>query len=193
MIKKVLYLFLISGLSFSLTACQKDVLENIPDESESKQQIEEITQIEEIQIESSVHIEEITQTEEVETESTNQSEESSEIVQNDYFSVVFDSVTENEVFYIINFIFTNVSDISYYKGDELYHPGESWEKNCKISKNKLKDYCKNSNYIHYKLYNLSVYNPDTQELYAGGARFDMNEELEIYNLEIFDDVPIEKN
>ena len=50
-----------------------------------------------------------------------------------------------------------------------------------------------SNYLHYKLYNLSVYNPDTQELYAGGARFDMNEELEIYNLEIFDDVPIEKN
>ena len=185
--KKILHLIFISGLIFNITACQKNFPENIQVESESQQQIEKTSQMDEVEEESS------SQAEENETETINQIKEISDVVQNEYFSVVFDSVTENDNFYIFNFIFTNVSDISYYKGDELYHPGESWEKNCKIIKDKLQDYCKNSNYIHYKLYNLSVYEPNTQELFSGGARFDLNEELEIYNLETFVDIPIEKN
>ena len=208
--KKILYLILTTGLLFSLTACQKDASESTLIESEIQQeketevkslsQKEEISQTEEVEIQFSGQTEEIVQSEKAETESINQTEEITQIkediidvIQNEYFSVVFDSVTENENFYIINFVFTNVSDISYYKGDEQYHPGESWEKNCKIVKDKLQDYCKNSNYIHYKLYDLSVYDSNAKELFAGGVKFDLNEELEVFNLETFVDVPIENN
>lgn len=45
-------------------------------------------------------------------------------------------------------------------------------------------------YIHYKLCDSSIYDPNPQELFAGGARFEMDEELNIFNLEIFVDVPI---
>ncbi len=148
--KKILYLFFTSVIIFNLTACQKDASEN-----KYQLQKEEIIQTQEVETESTSQTDKIIQIEEVESESVNQTEEIADVVQNEYFSVVFDSVTENEDFYIFNFVFTNVSDISYYKGDEQYHPGEAWEKSIKIVKDKLQDYCKNPNFIHYKLYDLS--------------------------------------
>lgn len=52
-------------------------------------------------------------------------EEAEHIVQNEFFSVSLDSMTEEDGNVTITLLFTNVSDISYYKGDEKYHPGDT--------------------------------------------------------------------
>lgn len=184
--KKILHLILTSVLLFSLTACQKETSENALSESESQVQTEEIVQMAEAEAEPSNQTEESSQTEETETEPVNLAKE----VQNEFFRVVYDSFSEDENFYIITFIFTNVSDIAYYKGDELYQPGEFWEKKIRIEKEKWADFCKNPSYIHYPLYDSSVYDENANVLFAGGASFETNEDLEVYNLEIFGDVPI---
>lgn len=36
-----------------------------------------------------------------------------------------------------------------------------------------------------------MYDENAQLLFAGGAGFETNEDLEVYNLEIFGDVPVE--
>ena len=192
---KILCFIFTFGLCLNLLGCQKDTLENVPFESESQQQTNEIAQtiVDEIVSTTPTNIEENPQTEEVLSESTTQAENNDKLLQNEFFDVYYDSVQETDDFYSFTFVFTNISDISYYKGDELYQPGESWEKVAHIPKHKLRDYCKNPNYIHYKLLNASVYDPDAQKLFAGGVRFDLNEELEVYNLEMFEDVPIEMN
>ena len=182
--KKILYLILASILLFSLTACQKEATEGTLPEGESQTQTEETTQTIETETEVSEQAEESTQAEE--TETRNFAKE----VQNEFYKVVYDSFSENEEFYIITFIFTNVSDIAYYKGDELYQPGESWEKKVKIEKDKWADFCKNPTYIHYKLYDASVYDENANVLFSGGASFENNEEFEVYNLEIFGEVPV---
>lgn len=183
--KKILHLILILGLVFSLTACQKDASESTLSESESQTQTEEATQTVESETEVSEQSEESSQAAETETVSL------AKEVQNEFFKVVFDSFSENEEFYIITFIFTNVSDRAYYKGDELYQPGEFWEKKIRIQKEKWADFCKNPSYIHYPLYDLSVYDENANVLFAGGASFETNEAFEVYNLEIFGDVPVE--
>mgnify|MGYP003296072101 CR=1 FL=1 len=181
--KKIFNLVLTSGLLFSLAACQKDASENVMLESESQHQIVETVQTAEVKTESLSQSEEVeaessTPSEEAETEAVNQAE----VIQNEFFSVFFDSLKEEDEFYVFTFIFTNVSDIAYYKGDEQYQPGEFWEKKIKIPKEKIGDYCKNANYIHYKLYDLSVYDENAKELFAGGAGFKLNADLEIDNL-----------
>ena len=193
--KKSLRLILTLGLVFSLTACQKENSENTLPEKESLHQTEAVLTIEEET--------EAIQTVEEETEASNQAEESSiaeemeaetaavtEKVQNEFFSITLDSFSEVEEFYVFTFLFTTVNDIAYYKGDELYQPGESWEKKVHIKKEKIADYCKNATYIHYKLYDASVYDENAQLLFAGGASFNLNEELEVYNLKAFEDIPI---
>ncbi|MBR6664763.1 MAG: hypothetical protein IKL22_03485 [Lachnospiraceae bacterium] len=184
--KKILHLILTSILLFSLTACQKEASESTMPESEAKQQTEEATQTAEAETEEADPAEESSQAEESETEPISYVKE----VQNEFFKVTYDSFSENEDFYIITFIFTNVSDIAYYKGDELYQPGESWEKKVKIEKDKWADFCKNPTYIHYKLYDASVYDENANVLFSGGASFENNEEFEVYNLEIFGEVPV---
>ncbi len=185
--KKILHLILIVGLVFSLTACQKEASENTLPENESQTQTEEITQNVEAETEVSEQTDESSQAAEEETETINLAKE----VQNEFYKVVYDSFSENEEFYIITFIFTNVSDRAYYKGDELYQPGEFWEKKIRIEKEKWADFCKNPSYIHYPLYDASVYDENANVLFAGGASFETNEAFEVYNLEIFGEVPIE--
>lgn len=187
--KKILYLILTVGLVFSLTGCQKDLSGSTLPESESQVQTEESVQPAEAETEPSKQEEESSQTEETETEPVNLAKE----VQNEFYKVVYDSFSENEDFYIITFIFTNVSDRAYYKGDELYQPGEFWEKKIRIEKEKWADFCKNPSYIHYPLYDASVYDENANVLFSGGASFETNEAFEVYNLEIFGDVPIEQD
>jgi hypothetical protein len=43
------------------------------------------------------------------------------------------------------------------------------------------------------LYDSNVYDENAQQLFAGGASFKLNEELEVYDLEVFTDIPIEEN
>ena len=185
--KKFLYFILTLGLVFSLTACRKDASETTLPKSESQVQTEETAQTVEAETEVSNPAEESSQAEETETEPISYVKE----VQNEFFKVTYDSFSENETFYIITFIFTNVSDIAYYKGDQLYQPGEFWEKKIRIEKEKWADFCENPSYIHYPLYDASVYDENANVLFAGGASFETNEEFEIYNLEIFGDVPME--
>ena len=97
-----------------------------------------------------------------------------------------------EDFYVFTFIITNVSDIAYYKGEELYQPGEFWEREIRIPKDKIADYCKHTQYVHYQLSDLSVYDENAQVLFAGGVSFNLREDLEVYNLETFGDIPIEE-
>lgn len=185
--KKILHLILTLGLVFSLTACQKDASESTVPESEEPQQTEESIQTAELETEVSEQSEESSQVAEEETETRNFAKE----VQNEFLKVTYDSFSENETFYIITFIFTNVSDIAYYKGDELYQPGEFWEKKIRIEKEKWADFCKNPSYIHYPLYDASVYDENANVLFSGGANFETNEDFEVYNLEIFGEVPVE--
>lgn len=184
--KKILHLILTTALLFSLAACQKEAAEGTLPESESQTQTEETTQTAEAETEESEQAEESTQAEE--TETRNFAKE----VQNEFYKVVYDSFSENEEFYIITFIFTNVSDRAYYKGDQLYQPGEFWEKKIRIEKEKWADFCKNPSYIHYPLYDASVYDENANVLFSGGASFETNEDFEVYNLEIFGDVPVEE-
>lgn len=186
--KKILYLILTSILLFSLTACQKEATEGTLPEDESQTQTEETTQTIEAETEVSEQAEESTQADDAETETRNFAKE----VQNEFFKVVYDSFSEDENFYIITFIFTNVSDIAYYKGDELYQPGEFWEKKIKIEKDKWADFCENPSYIHYPLYDASVYDENANVLFSGGASFETNEAFEVYNLAIFGEVPVEE-
>lgn len=116
-------------------------------------------------------------------------EETEDIIKNDFFSVHLDSMTEEEDNVTITFIFTNVSDISYYKGDEEFHPGDSWEKVIRFTRDKWESY--DDVYIHYKLCDASIYDPEAKVLFAGGAKYEMDEELNISNLEIFEDVPVQ--
>lgn len=116
-------------------------------------------------------------------------EETEDIIKNDFFSVRLDSMTEEEDNVTITFIFTNVSDISYYKGDEEFHPGDSWEKVIRFTRDKWESY--DDVYIHYKLCDASIYDPEAKVLFAGGAKYEMDEELNISNLEIFEDVPVQ--
>ena len=185
--KKILHLILTTALLFSLTACQKEAAEGTLPESESQTQTEETTQTAEAETEVSEQAEESTQAAE-ETEPINLAKE----VQNEFYKVVYDSFSENEEFYIITFIFINVSDRAYYKGDQLYQPGEFWEKKIRIEKEKWADFCKNPSYIHYPLYDASVYDENANVLFSGGASFETNEDFEVYNLEIFGDVPVEE-
>lgn len=178
--KKILHLILTSILLFSLTACQKEAAESTLSESEAQTQTEEATQTAEAETEMSEQAEE--------TETGNFAKE----VQNEFYKVVYDSFSEDENFYIITFIFTNVSDMSYYKGDELYQPGEFWVKKIRIEKEKWADFCKNPSYIHYPLYDASVYDENANVLFSGGASFETNEAFEVYNLAIFGEVPVEE-
>lgn len=116
-------------------------------------------------------------------------EETEDIIKNDFFSVRLDSMTEEEDNVTITFIFTNVSDISYYKGDEEFYPGDSWEKVIRFTRDKWESY--DDVYIHYKLCDASIYDPEAKVLFAGGAKYEMDEELNISNLEIFEDVPVQ--
>ncbi len=171
---RFLNLILFVGLLLCITGCQSEkqdssVVESVPQKEET------------IEVESE-------EVEPVETES-DASEESKDIIKNDFFSVSLDSITEEDENVVMTFVFTNVSDISYYKGDEEFHPGDSWEKIIRFTRDKWENY--DNVYIHYKLCDASIYDPNAQVLFAGGARYEMDEELNVFNLEIFVDVPIQ--
>lgn len=186
--KKILHLILTSILLFSLTACQKEAAESALPESEVQTQTAETSQTVEAETDVSDPAEESAQAAEEETKTIDPAKE----VQNEFYKVVYDSFSENEDFYIITFIFTNVSDRAYYKGDELYQPGEFWEKKIKIEKDRWADFCKQTSYIHYPLYDASVYDENANVLFSGGASFETNEAFEVYNLAIFGEVPVEE-
>lgn len=185
---RFLNLILSAGLLFCITGCQSEkqdspVVESVPQKEET------------IEVESE-------EAEPVETESMEAEPEEAkpvendadadiqeDIIKNEFFSVSLDSMTEEDGNVVITFVFTNVSDISYYKGDEEYQPGDSWEKIIRFTRDKWENY--DNVYIHYKLCDSSIYDPNAQELFAGGARYEMDEELNVFNLEIFVDVPIQ--
>lgn len=159
---KIFNVILSAGLLLCITGCQS--------EKQDTPVVESTSQIEESTVESAA-------------------EETEDIIKNDFFSVRLDSMTEEEDNVTITFIFTNVSDISYYKGDEEFHPGDSWEKVIRFTRDKWESY--DDVYIHYKLCDASIYDPEAKVLFAGGAKYEMDEELNISNLEIFEDVPVQ--
>lgn len=159
---KIFNVILSAGLLLCITGCQS--------EKQDTPVVESTLQIEASTVESAA-------------------EETEDIIKNDFFSVRLDSMTEEEDNVTITFIFTNVSDISYYKGDEEFHPGDSWEKVIRFTRDKWESY--DDVYIHYKLCDASIYDPEAKVLFAGGAKYEMDEELNISNLEIFVDVPVQ--
>lgn len=187
---KIFNVILSAGLLLCITGCQSEKQDTPVVESTS--QIEETTESELVEAEP-VEFESETELSETETEeaSTAESaaEETEDIIKNDFFSVRLDSMTEEEDNVTITFIFTNVSDISYYKGDEEFHPGDSWEKVIRFTRDKWESY--DDVYIHYKLCDASIYDPEANVLFAGGAKYEMDEDLNISNLEIFEDVPVQ--
>lgn len=192
---KIFNVILSAGLLLCITGCQSEKQDTPVVESTS--QIEESTESESVEAEP-VEVEPVefeSETESPETESEEAStvesaaEETEDIIKNDFFSVRLDSMTEEEDNVTITFIFTNVSDISYYKGDEEFHPGDSWEKVIRFTRDKWESY--DDVYIHYKLCDASIYDPEAKVLFAGGAKYEMDEELNISNLEIFEDVPVQ--
>ncbi len=159
---KIFNVILSAGLLLCITGCQS--------EKQDTPVVESTSQIEASTVESAA-------------------EETEDIIKNDFFSVRLDSMTEEEDNVTITFIFTNVSDISYYKGDEEFYPGDSWEKVIRLTRDKWESY--DDVYIHYKLCDASIYDPEAKVLFAGGAKYEMDEELNISNLEIFEDVPVQ--
>lgn len=181
-------LILSVGLLLCFTGCQSEkqdspVVESVPQKEES------------IEVESEEAEPVETESMEAEPEEAKPVENDAEadapedIVKNEFLSVSLDSMTEEEGNVVITFVFTNVSDISYYKGDEEYQPGDSWEKIIRFTRDKWENY--DNVYIHYKLCDSSIYDPDAQVLFAGGAHYEMDENLNISNLEIFEDLPIQ--
>ncbi len=170
---KLFNIVLSASLLFCITGCGS--------EKQESPVVESISQKEEtIEVESK------------ETETTiesDASEELEDIVKNDFFSVTLESMTEEDGNVTLTLVFTNVSDISYYKGDEVFQPGESWEKVIRFTRDKWENY--DNVYIHYKLCDASIYDPDAKELFSGGAHFEMDEELNISNLDIFVNEPIQ--
>lgn len=190
---KLLNLMLSAGLLLCITGCQSEkqdspVVESIPQKEETIEvESEEAKPVEEESMEAEP--EEAESVEAKPVESDTEADVPEDIVKNEYFSVFLDSMTEEDGNVVMTFLFTNVSDISYYKGDEEYQPGDSWEKIIRFTRDKWENY--DNVYIHYKLCDSSIYDPNAQELFAGGARFEMDEELNVFNLEIFVDVLIQ--
>lgn len=194
---RFLNLILFVGLLLCITGCQSEkqdssVVESVPQKEETIEvESEEVEPVETESVESDTEeVVSSSQPEDAETSTeSDASEELKDIVKNDFFSVSLDSMTEEDENVVMTFVFTNVSDISYYKGDEEFHPGDSWEKIIRFTRDKWENY--DNVYIHYKLCDSSIYDPNAQVLFAGGAHFEMDEELNVFNLEIFVDVPIQ--
>lgn len=191
---RFLNLILSAGLLLCITGCQSEkqdspVAENIPQKEESievESEEAEPVKTESVEIDTE---EVVSSNQPEETEATLEADDSEDIIKNEFFSVFLDSMTEEDGNVVITFVFTNVSDISYYKGDEEYQPGDSWEKIIRFTRDKWENY--DNVYIHYKLCDSSIYDSNAQVLFAGGARYEMDEELNVFNLEIFEDVPIQ--
>lgn len=187
---KFLNLILSVNLVLCITGCQNEKQDSSVVESMSqKEETFEANSVEADLVESDVSEAVSTSQPEDTTSESDVQENLEDIVQNDFFSVSVDSMTEEDGNVIITLLFTNVSDISYYKGDEEYHPGDSWEKIIRFTRDTWENY--DNVYIHYKLCDSSIYEPNAQELFSGGARYEMDEELNIFNLEIFVDVPVQ--
>lgn len=193
---KFLNLILSTILLLCITGCQGEKQEtSIVDnksEKEATVEIESNEQLPETESVKSDIAETISSSQTEETETLLEAdipEEAKDIIENEYFSVYLDSMTEEDENVTMTFIFTNVSDISYYKGDEEYHPGDSWEKVIRFTRDKWKNF--DNAYLHYKLCNSSIYDPDVQVIFSGGARFEMDENLNILVFEIFEDVPVQ--
>ncbi len=189
---KLFSMLLSVSLLLCITGCQSEKQDSSVVESISQK--EETIEVESEEVEpvesDTTEIVSPSQSEGVETTiESDASEELEDIVKNEFFSVYLDSMTEEDENVTITFIFTNVSDISYYKGDEEFHPGDSWEKVIRFTRDKWESY--DNVYLHYKLCDASVYDPDANILFSGGAKYEMDEDLNISNLEIFEDVPVQ--
>ncbi len=194
---KFLNLILSVGLLLCITGCQSEKQDNsVVENISQKEETIEVESVEADSVETEFvesNTEEIifsSQSEETETTlEADDVEEEDDVLKNDFFSVSLDSMVEEDGYVTMTFIFTNVSDISYYKGDEEYQPGDSWEKVIRFTRDKWENY--DNAYIHYKLCDASIYDPNVQVLFAGGARFEMDENLNILVLEIFEDAPVQ--
>lgn len=127
---------------------------------------------------------------EVKPEETGDKQENTdEHLENEFFRVTLKTWEQKEVddgygnvkdTLTIVFEFENITDQTYYKQDEEILPGACWEKKIVDSVERWKEYAGGRNWIHYRLFDT-----EQNEIFAGGLCFEMDEDLNVVNMEIF--------
>ena len=109
-------------------------------------------------------------------------------VQNEYFSAALKSYeedTENDMLTVV-FEFTNITGEMYYKSDEEIPAGGSWERSIMYTTAQWQKFAGKDNWIHYDLYD-----KEQNPLFSGGLRFVMDDELNVTEMEVFEEQPLE--
>ena len=109
-------------------------------------------------------------------------------VQNEYFSAALKSYeedTENDTLTIV-FEFTNITGEMFYKSDEEIPAGGSWEKTIMYTTAQWQKFAGKDNWIHYDLYD-----EEQNPLFSGGLRFVTDDELNVTEMEVFEEQPLE--
>lgn len=85
------------------------------------------------------------------------------------------------------FEITNLSDytVCKYVGEETYAPGESWERKILDRKSRWEKLILKDNWVHFNLFN-----ENEEKIFSGGFKFVLDEDLQVRDLEIFDDVKL---
>ncbi|MGN0402405.1 MAG: hypothetical protein ACI4HQ_09130 [Acetatifactor sp.] len=122
-------------------------------------------------------------------ETGDKQENTDEHLENEFFRVTLKTWEQKEVddgygnvkdTLTIVFEFENITNQTYYKQDEEILPGACWEKKIVDSVERWKEYAGGRNWIHYRLFDT-----EQNEIFAGGLCFEMDEELNVINMEIF--------
>ncbi len=110
-----------------------------------------------------------------------------ETVHNEFFSASlteYDPAANDEDMTTLVFEFTNITDKTYYKNDEEIVSGGTWEKTITYHGDKWAGMAGQDCWIHYDLY--EDYE-NQKQIYKGGLRFTINENLEIVDIDTFED------
>lgn len=129
----------------------------------------------------------------VEAESEDSNNLIMNVVQNEYFSVKLISNEEMEEQYEefkddpnirIVFEITNLTEHTICKnvGEETYEPGSSWERSLYDRQSRWEKGALKDNWVHFNLFD-----ENGEKFFGGGFRFVLDEDLQIRELEIFDD------
>ena len=191
--KKQIILLMIAGAL--LTACgkeepaaeaEKNVTAEIPEDTAVEQEEDNENTIEEDTKEK----EEISETSKAAEETPDAGMEKpdpQEAVKNEFFSAClkeFAVPEDEEEMVTVIFEFTNITDKTYYKNDEEIAAGRSWEKNIFYTKKKWADLAGTECWIHYDLYEDA---DDQQQIYKGGLKFTVADDLTVADIETFED------
>lgn len=101
------------------------------------------------------------------------------------FTVQLDSREETDTDIVLHFLFQNSSNQSYCYSENAYEPGDTWERIIRVRKSDWTKEKKSPNFVH-----LDLSDADGQEIFSGGIRFELAEEFEIKDLEVFETVKL---